>query len=282
MNNDNFKNFGLFLKNKRAAINPADYGIPINKNRRVGGLRREEVAELAHISTDWYTKLEQGRKIRPSIETLDILSDILHLNSGERKYIFSLLGIEVPPSHDTETKITTRLQNFLDSQNPNPAYITDWEYNFIGWNTSALAVFGDYRTMNTYERNSVWRLFTDSSMSNLLDDWEGHAKLRVSQLRIAYIQNPSDMFLTSLVERLCKLSDVFTEIWHDIDIMGTPEGDKLLHHPKVGELRLSHLTFLTDEVENVNVTVNVANDNTTQNKLAFLYNNFEKNIKHSV
>lgn len=281
MNNNNYKNFGLFLKNKRATLNPLEYGISINTNRRVGGLRREEVAELAHISTDWYTKLEQGREIKPSIETLDTLSEILHLNSSERKYIFSLLGIEVPSSRRTEAKMTTRLQNFIDSQNPNPAYVTDSKYNFIGWNTSTLAVFGDYRLMNNDEINSVWRLFTDSNMLNLLDDWEGHAKLRVSQLRIAYIKNPSDIFLTSLVERLCKLSDVFTELWRDIDIIGTPEGDKLLHHPTVGEVRLSHLSFLTDEVDNVNIIVNIANDNATQEKLTFLYNNFDKNIKHS-
>lgn len=207
---------------------------------------------------------------------MDILSKILHLNSGERKYIFSLLGIEVSLSHSTEARMTERLQKFLDSQNPNPAYVTDMKCNFIGWNTAALAVFGDYRTMSNNYRNSVWRLFTDANMSNLLDDWEGHAKLRVSQLRIAYIQNSSDIFLKSLVENLCKLSNLFKAMWHDIDIMGIPEGDKLLHHPKVGELRLSHLSFLTDEVENVNVIINIANDTATKEKLDFLYDSFDK------
>ncbi|MCC7666237.1 helix-turn-helix transcriptional regulator [Liquorilactobacillus satsumensis] len=267
MSIDNYKELGIFLKKKRASLNIQNFNIISNRKRRVRGLRREEVAELAHISTDWYTKLEQGRTVSPSVSVLLSLSNVLELNKGEREYLFALAGHSLPVTSNQKQQITPQLQNFLNSQNPNPAYITDKYWNFIGWNTATLAVFGNYVSMNTRAKNSIWRMFTDPFMQKLLDDWEGHAKLRVSQLRVVYSRTGTDPFLSELVTQLCQKSRDFNALWHDLDIIGTPEGDKLLHHPQVGDLRLSHLSFSTTELPNAIITVNVANDAETSEKL---------------
>jgi transcriptional regulator with XRE-family HTH domain len=273
MNTTNSKDLGNFLRKKRASLNAENFNIISYNKRRVSGLRREEVAELAHISTDWYTKLEQGRTIKPSVDVLNSLSKVLALNNSEREYLFALSGQRIPDDSSQKQPITKQLQHFLDSQNPNPAYITDKRWNFIGWNKAALLVFGNYEAMNVLERNSIWRAFTDPFMQELLDDWEGYAKLRVSQLRVAYSRINKDEKLIDFINQLCKKSQNFNSMWHDLGIIGTPEGDKLLHHPEVGDLRLSHQSFFTNELPNAVITVNLANDTETRNKLKWLVSN---------
>lgn len=262
---------GQFLKKKRASLTPEHVGLPRGKKRKVSGLRREEVADLANLSVDWYIRLEQGRAVQPSVDVLMSLSGALQLNRKERDYLFNLADQRLPEEMPGEVVVSSRLQQFLDAQNPCPAYISDDHWNIVGWNKAAALVFGDYARMTVLQRNSLWRAFTDPYLKGLLDNWEGHAKLRVSQLRMAHSQFPANSEHLALIDELRRQSEIFNVWWNEPFIMGTPEGKKLLHHPVVGDIRIDYLSFQTDEHPNATVTVHLASDQNSREKLSELF-----------
>lgn len=131
------KELGLFLKKKRSTLRPEQFGLIIHKKRRVPGLTREEVADLAGVSTDWYIRIEQGQNVNPSIDVLLSLSKILQLNFEEKNYLFNLSDKKLPFEEFSNTTISSTLQHFLDAQNPNIAYVTDHRLSIIAWNETA-------------------------------------------------------------------------------------------------------------------------------------------------
>lgn len=266
------KELGLFLKKKRSTLRPEQFGLTVHKKRRVSGLTREEVADLAGISTDWYVRIEQGQSVNPSIDVLLSLSKILQLNYEEKKYLFNLSDKKLPFENFTDTAISSTLQNFLDAQNPNIAYVTDQRLSIIAWNEAASNVYGYSDTMNEKERNSIWRSFHKPDLKNLLDNWEGHSKLRVEQLRANYNYYENDPFMMSIIEELSETNPLFHKWWNDQGIMGTPEGQKLLHHPIAGNLYLSYISFQYAEMKHLTITVQMPIDEDTKNKLERLSN----------
>ncbi|AKG35094.1 helix-turn-helix transcriptional regulator [Paenibacillus durus] len=264
---DKHLELGLFLRKKRASLTPEEVGLPPGSRRRVEGLRREEVAELAGLSNDWYVRLEQGRPVRPSAEVLLALSNALQLNRKEREYLYTLGAQRLPDETPDSFKVSTGMQQFLDLQNPYPAYISDHEWNIIAWNRAAQSVFGDYSAMSKLQRNSIWRAFMDPYMQKLLDNWEGHAKLRVSQLRMAHSQLPENPERTELINKLHTHSEKFANWWNEQTIAGTPEGKKLIHHPVAGDIRLSYLSFQSEELPNATITVHLASDKESKQRL---------------
>lgn len=149
------KELGLFLKKKRSTLRSEQFGLKFDKKRRVEGLNREEVADLAGVSIDWYVRIEQGQNVNPSIDVLLSLSRVLQLNNEEKRYLFNLSDKKLPVEDFTNVAISNTLQKFLDNQNPNIAYVSDSELTIIGWNKAALKVYGNYEEMNEKERNSV-------------------------------------------------------------------------------------------------------------------------------
>lgn len=261
------KELGLFLKKKRSTLRPEQFGLNVDKKRRVEGLKREEVADLAGVSIDWYVRIEQGQNVNPSIDVLLSLSRILQLNNEEMRYLFSLSDKKLPMEDYATFTISNTLQKFLDSQNPNIAYVTDSKFTIIGWNKAVLKVYGNYGEMNEKERNSVWRAFNDDYLKGLLDNWEGHSKLRVEQLRANYSYYENDDKINEIINELNKTNPLFNKWWNNQGIMGTPEGQKLLHHPIVGNLYLSYISFKSTEIEGANITIQMPVDDDTKNKL---------------
>lgn len=261
------KELGLFLKSKRSTLRPEQFGFKLDKKRRVEGLKREEVADLAGVSIDWYVRIEQGQNVNPSIDVLNSLCRVLQLNYEERRYLFNLADKKLPVGELTCSNISSTLQNFLDSQNPNIAYVTDSSWTIIGWNKAALKVYGNYEQMNERERNTVWRTFNDDYLKNLLDNWEGHSKLRVEQLRANYSYYENSSNIKEIINELDKKNPIFNKWWNDREIMGTPEGQKLLHHPIVGNLYLNYISFKSTEIEGASVTIQMPIDEDTKDKL---------------
>lgn len=261
---------GQFLKKKRASLSPEQAGLKEGFRRRVEGLRREEVADLAGLSVDWYTRLEQGRTVHPSEDVLSSLSLVLQLNNKERAYLFSLADQRIPDEHTGELIISDGMQHFLDAQQPHPAYITDQRWNMIAWNQATLKIFGNYPKMSGLDRNTVWRAFTDPYMQELLDDWQGHAKRRVSQLRMAFSKTSNNSDLNTFIHQLQEASSLFDSWWNDQTICGTPEGKKLLHHPIVGDIRLNYLSFQSEELPGATITIHLAGDHASLTKLQTL------------
>lgn len=261
------KELGLFLKKKRSTLRPEQFGLEFHKRRRVKGLKREEVADLAGVSIDWYVRIEQGQNVNPSVDVLLSLSRVLQLNNEEKRYLFNLSDKKLPIEDPATFTISNTLQKFLDNQNPSIAYVTDSKLTMIGWNETALKVYGNYEEMNEKERNSVWRAFNDNYLKKLLDNWEGHSKLRVEQLRANYSYYKNDNTINEIINELNEKNSLFNKWWNNQGIMGTPEGQKLLHHPLVGDLYLSYISFKSTEIEGANITIQMPIDDYTKNKL---------------
>lgn len=258
---------GYFIKMKRQTLCPEQFKIPVDKRRRVKGLRREEVADLAGVSIDWYVRIEQGREnVNPSDAVLISLAKVLQLNFEEKEYLFHLAD-KIPPMDDEPyITVSETLQKFLDSQNPSLAYVMDRNFTVIAWNKAATRVYGGYENANEKERNLVWRVFHDPYTKKILDDWEGYAKLRVEQLRTKLSIYQNNIFMMDIINDL-QNDKLFKHWWNSPEIVGTPEGQKLLHHPVVGDLYLNHITLETTEIKGAYVMIQMPIDDNTKIKL---------------
>ncbi|MGD8190710.1 helix-turn-helix transcriptional regulator [Brevibacillus ginsengisoli] len=264
-----YKELGEFLKTRRARLLPEQLGLPSGGRRRTTGLRREEVAQLAGVSVDWYTRLEQGRAIQVSSNLLGELGRVLQMSSSEKRHLFLLARQQMPfEPIEEQGRVSPALQRFLDYQDPNPAYVTNLKWDFVAWNQAACKVFGDYEAMSELERNSIWRAFTSSYMKNLLKgDWEKHAQRRLAQFRAGYGRYIDDPWWSEMIDRLANESEEFRKWWLRHDVLDTPEGRKILHHPQVGELILGFLSFQVSDAPDLIVTVHMAETEETLKKL---------------
>ncbi|WP_329237423.1 helix-turn-helix transcriptional regulator [Streptomyces sp. NBC_01460] len=216
--------------------------------RRVAGLRREEVAQLASISTDYYTRVEQGR-LPPSSPVLEAVAQALHLDDDQRRYVFGLAGKEAArPRRRARQKVQPQLRRVLDDLTSTPAVVMGRRMDVIAWNPLAAALVADFGAVPEKHRNYVRILFTDPTMRTLYADWKGVARTAVAQLRMEAAKYPDDPRLTALVGELCVQDEDFRQWWaaHHVATLGV--GTKVLHHPVAGELSLDWdtLTASTD------------------------------------
>ncbi len=256
MEDQRLQELGDFLRTRRARLAPEDVGLPRGSRRRAPGLRRAEVAQLAGVSVDWYTWLEQGRPISVSTQVLESLVQALHLNTNEREHLFFLAHRQPPPAMVMEPEIVSpTLQRFLDHQGLSPAFVTGRRWDVVAWNEAARVLFGDFEQMPSHERNSIWRLFTSSAHRQLLVDWEGHARRLLAQFRATCGRYPGDHRLTELVHDLMLASPEFRAWWPDHEVLGAEEGRKTINHPQAGYLFFEHLTFQVTDTPDLTVSV---------------------------
>src|SRR5260370_932303 len=151
-----------YLKDGRAKLDPASFGVPLAR-RRTPGLRREEVAQRANVSATWYTWLEQGRGGAPSADVLDRIARAMMLTDAEREHLF-LLGLGRPPDvrYRSTEGVTPRLQRVLDTLEYSPAFIRTATWDVIAWNKAATVVLTDYSTLAEGLRNVLRMMFQDS------------------------------------------------------------------------------------------------------------------------
>ncbi|WP_328906348.1 helix-turn-helix transcriptional regulator [Streptomyces sp. NBC_00234] len=240
---------GEFLKARRAELSPRSVGLPDDGSpRRVPGLRREEVARLASISTDYYTRLEQGR-IQASAAVLAVLARALNLDEDQHGYLFGLAGKEQKrPRRRTRQKVQPQLQRLLDDLASTPAIVMGRRMDILAWNTLGAALVADFGSLPEHRRNYVRLIFTDPAMRSLYADWETVARTCVAQLRMEAARYADDPRLTTLVGELSVQDPDFRRWWaaHHVATLGV--GTKTLHHPVAGDLTLDWdtLTASTD------------------------------------
>ncbi|SJM70067.1 helix-turn-helix domain-containing protein [Gulosibacter sp. 10] len=236
---------GSFLKTCRGEITPREAGLPEGSGpRRVAGLRREEVARLASISTDYYTRIEQGR-IAVSAPVLNTLADVLRMDEDQRRYLFSLAG--KPPSRAprrTKQKVQPQLQRVLADLTTTPAIVMGRRMDILAWNDLASAMMVDFGQIPVKRRNYVRILFTHPVMRALYADWESVAQTAVAQLRMEAAKYPDDPQLTALVGELSVLDRQFAEWWAARAVKSLSTGTKTLDHGEVGELVLDWDTLV--------------------------------------
>ncbi|WP_435853613.1 helix-turn-helix domain-containing protein [Streptomyces purpurascens] len=240
---------GEFLKKRRSQLSPHTVGLPsTSRPRRVEGLRREEVAQLASISTDYYTRLEQGR-MQASAPVLDIIARVLHLDDDERSYLFQLAGkTTVRTRRRGAQKVQPQLQRVLEDLTSVPAIVQGRRGDILAWNALAAALVTDFSRVPEKHRNYPRLLFTDPAMRSLYADWETAAQVTVAQLRMEAAKYPKSPRLIALVGELSMRDQQFARWWGDHRVAARTVGTKTLIHPVVGEVTLDcdTLTASTD------------------------------------
>jgi len=235
-----------FLKGKRASILPESIGLPPGTRRRTPGLRREEVAQLAGVSTTWYTWLEQGRDIRMSTSVLDQIANALQLTIDERKYLYALAleaGSGAIGQKEESLEINPSLQKILDELRFCPTIITDRRFFIVGWNEAAAHVFLDFEQIPFEQRNMIHLLFTRKELQRLAVNWEHFIRGYLAILRAYYGQYMEDDWYDRFLGEMKGVHPDFELLWEQSEVKTAPEVLIEFRHAKAGKM-LFHMTSL--------------------------------------
>ncbi|HIH2616521.1 TPA: helix-turn-helix transcriptional regulator [Burkholderia cenocepacia] len=234
---------GAYLRDRREKLDPVALGLPATR-RRTPGLRREEVAQRAHVSVAWYTWLEQGRGGAPSADVLDRLARALMLNEAEREHLF-LIGLGHPPEvrYHAPAGVTPRLQHVLDSLDASPAIIRTATWDVAAWNDAAAATLTDYATLPPAARNILRLIFVDAGVRHAQSDWERVARFAVGGFRADVARSGATQAVQAFVDEMRATSAEFDAMWRDHDIRTHEEATKEIRHPRAGRIALEHSTF---------------------------------------
>ncbi|MEU5087686.1 helix-turn-helix transcriptional regulator [Streptomyces sp. NPDC021356] len=227
-----------FLRERRAALRPHELGLPAGLPRRTPGLRREEVAELAHMSVDYYTRLEQARGPRPSPRILDGLAQALRLAPAERSHLFRLAGTSAPPpATGAVRRVRPHVARMLRRLPDTGAIVTDATYGVVAWNPLAQALLGG--DLATGAVNLARRRFLAEGPARESSSEEEFGHIVVARLRRAADRYPHDPRLAALLDRLQADSEEFRHLWETRPVHAPGHRTKVLDHPTAGRLRLN-------------------------------------------
>jgi transcriptional regulator with XRE-family HTH domain len=234
-----------FLTSRRARVTPAQVGLPDGRNRRVAGLRRSEVATLAGVSVEYYTRLEQGALSGASLEILDSIAKALRLDDAERAHLFDLAHAASPVARpprrqDPQTwRPHPSLQWLLDGITVGPAFVRNGRLDLLAVNRLARAFYKD--AYDVAGHPSLARFtFLDQRSRSLHTEWETAADVVVSILRTETGRDPRDEELQRLISELCTRSDDFLRLWNAHNVRHHGTGSKRFRHPVVGELTVAY------------------------------------------
>jgi transcriptional regulator with XRE-family HTH domain len=246
---------GSYLKDRRAKLDPAAFGFPPER-RRTPGLRREEVAQRANISSTWYTWLEQGRGGAPSAHVLDRIARALMLTDVEREHLF-LLGLGHAPEvrYRKDEGVTPRLQRVLDALELSPALVRTATWDVVAWNRAATVMLTDYGSLPPEQRNILRFIFLDPRVRAAQYDWESVARMVVSAFRVDAARAGAAAEVEPLVDELCRRSPEFEALWRDNDVRSHGEGTKHIRHPVIGALAFEYSAFAVDGRPDLNMVV---------------------------
>ncbi|MFI2205516.1 helix-turn-helix transcriptional regulator [Streptomyces sp. NPDC020192] len=234
-----------FLRERRAGLSAREVGLPEDAPRRTPGLRREEVAELAHVSVDYYVRLEQARGPRPSPRVLDALAAALRLAPAERSHLFRLAGSAAPPAARPVRRVRPQVARMLERLPGTAAIVTDATYGLVAWNPAARALLGDDLTRHT--TNLARRRFLGEGRTYETSGTPEFGHIAVARLRRAADRYPQDPQLTLLLDELRAGSEEFREIWQAHPVHAPGHRTKTLNHPDLGRLRLNCDVLLVPE-----------------------------------
>ncbi|MFJ9033809.1 helix-turn-helix transcriptional regulator [Streptomyces sp. NPDC102274] len=242
---------GDFLRARRAALDPRSLGIHDASPRRVPGLRREELAALAGVSVDYYTRLEQGRHITPSESVLDALANALRLDPAERSYLHAVARRPVSSRRAPRAvqKVRPGVHTLLARLGDTPAFVLGRRTDILAANRMARVLLADFDTVPVRDRNAArWIMLDEAARSLFGDSWERVASVFVGTLRMDAARHPDDTRTAELVGELSMKSESFRRWWAVQKVVQIGHDTKVMHHPIVGELtlRTEALTFPDD------------------------------------
>ncbi|MDR6691417.1 transcriptional regulator with XRE-family HTH domain [Microbacterium sp. 1154] len=238
--------FAGFLRSRRARLRPADVGLPDGSRRRVAGLRREEVAQLAGVGLTWYTWLEQGRPIAASAQVVASIARALQLSDDERDHLFALADLPLP---DREARMCVGQAHLdlLEKLLPYPAAVQTSRFDIRAYNRAYRYLFDDLDEVAEEQRNCAVLLFTDTAWQRAHVDLD-HAQRRIAaRLRSAYGRHHEEPSWQRFIGELEEMSPRFSELWRLGDVGGERNASKHLVHARVGELNLEMSSLWIDE-----------------------------------
>ena len=238
-----------FLRRHREALQPADVGLPAGARRRAVGLRREEVATLAAMSTDYYTRLERRRGPQPSEQMLASLARALRLSGDERDYLFRIAGRNPPDWVSATPHVPPALLRVLDRLSDTPALIVSSLGVTLVQNRMAEALLGDRSHHTGLARSEIYRWFTDPSERLIYpeDDRDRQGRAVVAHLRVAYASMGPRSEAGELVRALQKVSSEFSELWNRHEVAQRYADHKTIVHPELGPIELDCQALLTED-----------------------------------
>jgi transcriptional regulator with XRE-family HTH domain len=233
-----------FLRDRRERLRPEQFGLAADGHRRTPGLRREEVAELAHMSVDYYIRLEQARGPRPSPRILDGLAGALRLAPAERSHLFRLAGTSPPPGTRAVRRVRPHVAGMLHRLPETGAVVTDAAYDVVAYNPLARALISDDLDGGS---NLARRRFLGEGRNPPSSGDEEFGRIAVARLRRSAQRYPQDAALAALLAELHAGSEEFRQLWEERPVHAPGHREKTLDHPTAGRLRLNCDVLLVPE-----------------------------------
>ncbi|MEU3615331.1 helix-turn-helix transcriptional regulator [Streptomyces sp. NPDC006872] len=246
----NHSELAAYLKSRRARIRPTEVGLPVGPRRRVPGLRREEVAQLAGLSADYYTELERGRGAQPSAQVLAALARALRLNGDQRDHLFHLADRPVPPAaHGSTAHVQPALLGLLDRLTTTPAQVITDLHETVVQNELAVALVGRHPAVRGPAASFVYRWFTEPEARAVYpaEDHPHHSRVFVADLQAVAARRGGDSEVHQMVAALRRHSEEFTVLWDTHDVALRRTDHKRIAHPTLGVIELDcHSLFSED------------------------------------
>lgn len=246
----NLSELAAFLKSRRARIRPADVGLPTGPRRRVPGLRREEVSQLAGLSVDYYTELERGSNVQPSAQTLAALARALRLNGDERDHLFHLADRPLPrAAHGPAAHVQPALLGLLDRLTTTPAQIITDLHETLVQNEPAAALVGRPPAVRGPAASFVYRWFTDPASRALYpaEDHPHHSRAFVADLQAVAARRGRDSEVAKMVSVLRRRSEEFADLWDTRDVALRRSDHKRIVHPSLGVIELDCYCLFSED-----------------------------------
>lgn len=249
----NLPELGAFLRSRRDRIRPAEVGLPQGPRRRVPGLRREEVAQLAGLSADYYTELERGSAkngVQPSTQTVAALARALRLNGDERDHLFRLAERPVPPSaHGPSAHVQPALLGLLDRLSNTPARVITDLHETLVENDLARTLLGTSPARRGPAASFVYRWFTDPRARGIYppEDHAYHSRVFVADLRAVAARRGRDTEVTEMVAALRRRSEEFAALWDTHDVAVRRIDHKRIVHALLGVIELDCYNLLSED-----------------------------------
>ncbi|WP_329343762.1 helix-turn-helix transcriptional regulator [Streptomyces sp. NBC_00663] len=245
------KELGAFLRTRRERLRPQDAGLPSGPRRRTPGLRREEVAVLAHISTEYYVRLEQGRAPRPSGEVLAGIAAALRLTGAESDHLHVLAGTAPSRTGLHRRDVRPSILALIERLPKTAAFVVSAVYDVLAWNSLAAALMEDFAELAPRDRNLArWAFLGTTDTGAELQESTHGAEFRlhvVAGLRSALARYPADPVVRGLVDELYEASSEFARLWERHDVQAVQMLTKTFRHPVVGKITVDCDSLTLDD-----------------------------------
>lgn len=262
-----------FLLRRREALTPDDVGLSAGPRRRTTGLRREEVAQLATMSTDYYTRLEQRRGPQPSAQILASLARALRLSEDERDYLYRLCGYSAPDRAHVTEYVRPGILRVLDRLHDTPAFVVSVLDEVLVQNDSARALLGDASALTGLERSGIYRWFAMPETERRRYPAADHARQSralVASLRAAHGVMGARSRAGEIASQLSARSDEFTALWENHEVSRRFEQHKTMIHPELGQIEVDCQALFTEDESQALIVLTAAPGSEAASKLEFL------------